>query len=118
MKIRVGGIPEEAERWLPESEPDASGVGVNYADAVLKIFKQNLEEGAKMTCKRRGLKLTLKIGDRTGESLMRRLEHGPDVRQILHQALVEAAETAGATYSVEDGVAFLELDQVETPNGT
>ena len=41
---------------------------------------------------------------------MRRLEHGPDVRRILHHALVEAAEAARAVYSAEDGVAFLELE--------
>ena len=110
MRIRVGEVPKEADRWLPEAEPDASGVGINYADAFLKMFKQNLGDGGKLLCKRRGLKLTLKIGDRTGEGLMRRLEHGPDVRQILHHALIEAATAAGAAYSVEDDVVFLDVD--------
>lgn len=108
MRIRVGEIPKEAERRLPDAEPDASGIGINYADAVLKSFKRTLEDGRKLTAKRRGLKLTLQVGERSGEGLMRRLEHGPDVRDILHQALVEAAASAGFTYSVEDGVAYLD----------
>ena len=110
MKIELGPIPADADRWLPENEPDASGVGVNYAEAFLKVFKKTLADGRKISCRRRGLKLTLQIGSSSGEALLRRVDHGPDVREILHQALVEAAAGAGATYSVEDGAIFLELD--------
>ncbi len=110
MKIELGPVPADAERWLPENEPDASGIGVNYADAFLKVFKTTLADGRKVTCKRRGLKITLAIGTSSGEALLRRLEHGPDVKNILHQALIEAATGAGATYSIEDGTVCLEVD--------
>lgn len=110
MRIELGPIPAEAERRLPENEPDASDVGINHADAFLKVFQRILDDGRKISCKRRGLKLTLTIGDRAGEALLRRIEHGPDVKGILHQALTEAAAAAGATYSVADGRLFLELD--------
>lgn len=110
MRIELGPIPPGIERWLPQNEPDASEVGVNYTDAFLKVFKKTLGDGRKISCKRRGLKLTLKIGDSTGEALLRRIEHGPDVESILHQALTEAAAGAGAAYAVEDDVVFLELD--------
>ena len=109
MKVDLGQVPQSAERNLPDAEPDASGVGINYAEAYLKVFKRTLEDGRKISCKRRGLELTLKIGERTGTALLRRLEHGPDVRDILHRALSEAAAAAGATFSVEDGVVYLEI---------
>ena len=60
-------------------------------------------------CKRRGLKLTLTIKDKKGEGLMRRIEHGPDVRQILRQALETAASEAGAQFLVEDGGICLDV---------
>lgn len=110
MRIELGPVPAGAERWLPENEPDASGIGVNYADAFLTVFKKTLEDGRKITCRRRGLELTLTIGERTGKALLRRLEHGPDERAILHAALGEAAAAAGATYSVEEDGVVLELD--------
>lgn len=110
MKVELGRIPDDADRWLPENEPDASGLGINYADAVLKLFKKTLEDGRKISCRRRGLKLTLRVGESSGEALLRRIDHGPDVRDILHQALVEAAAGAGVVYTVEDGVVQLELD--------
>lgn len=109
MKVELGRIPEGAERHLPDAEPDASGIGINYAEAYLKVFKQTLEDGRKISCKRRGLKLTLKIGERTGTALMNRLEHGPDVRDMLRHALSEAAAAADATFSVEDGVVYLDI---------
>jgi hypothetical protein len=110
MRIELGPIPDETKRWLPESEPDASGVGVNYADACLKLFKRNLEDGRKMIAKRRGLKVTLKIGERSGSALLDRLAHGPEVGEILHHALVEAAAGAGAAFSVEGDLLILDLD--------
>ena len=103
MKTKIATIPEHAESLLPENGEDASGVGVNYADAVLKAMKTTLEDGRKVLAKRRGLKISLKVGNATGEGLMRRLEHGPDPREILRHALMEAAEAAGAGVEIQDG---------------
>lgn len=109
MRIELGPVPAAANRWLPEYEPDASGVGVNYADAVLKLFKKNLEDGRKISARRRGLRITLQIGDRSGQALLRRREDGPDVREILHGALERAATEAGARFEIDDGAVVLTL---------
>ncbi len=109
MKVRLGRIPEDIERLLPDAETDASAIGVNYAEAYLKAFKKTLDDGRKVSCRRRGLQLTLKISDRAGTAIMNRLEHGPDPRDILHHALSAAAAKAGAAFTVEDGVVWLDI---------
>ena len=38
---------------------------------------------------------------------MRRLEHGPDVKRVLREALDEAAKDAGVAFEVESGAMFL-----------
>lgn len=109
MKIEVGAVNEKAEKLLPENKPDDSGVGINYADAYLKSFKLTLEDGRKVKCKRRGLKITLEVGEAKGEGLLRRIDNGPDVKVMLRKALEEAAVGVGAVFSEEEGVLFLEL---------
>jgi hypothetical protein len=111
MRVRLADEATDIDRFLPEQREDNSGVGINYADAYLKAFKTTLDDGRKVLCKRRGLKLTLKIGSSTGEGLLRRIEHGPDVRNILQHALKEAATDAGAGFSVEDGAIYLDLPE-------
>ncbi len=109
MKVELGAIAEGASRWLPENEPDASGVGVNYASAVVQKIKATLPDGRKVRCKRRGLKITFQIGDRAGEAFLRRVDHGPDVRRILEVALTEAAQAAGASFALDGGVMTLDV---------
>lgn len=109
MRFELGPENKDAEELLPPTKGDGSGVGINYADAYIKAMKATLADGRKVACKRRGLKLTLTIGDATGEALLRRLDHGPDEKRIVQQALREAAEAAGASFVVEQGVMFLEL---------
>ena len=109
MRIELGREDAEAEDRIPPKAADGSKIGVNYTDAYLKAIDGTLEGGGKVSCRRRGLKLTLKIGDQTGTGLMRRLEHGPDPKKILRKALEEAATDAGATFSVEGGVMVLEM---------
>jgi hypothetical protein len=92
----------KAESILPENKPDGSGVGINYADAMLKPVKLTLEDGRKLAFKRRGLKITMLLGDRSGSALLRRIQHGPDVKDIFRQALREAAANAGAAIHVGD----------------
>ena len=110
MKIRLGDENVAAEALLPPAAPDNSGVGVNYADAYLKPLAMTLEDGRKVSLKRRGLKITLTIGDKKGEALLRRLEHGPDARVILRKALESAAAAAGASITAEQGGVYLETD--------
>ena len=106
-KIALGPENKDADKLLPDVKDDGSGIGINYADAYIKPFKKILDDGRKVSCKRRGLELTLKIGDKTGKALMRRLANGPDVRTILREALNEAASAAGVVFVVEDGVMVL-----------
>jgi hypothetical protein len=111
--IRIPLDVASAEAHLPEKELDGSGVGVNYVDAYLKSIKVTLPDGRKVACKRRGIKLTLSIGERSGEGLLRRLQHGPDVSVILREALLEAARNAGATLDI--GAETLLLDPDTSP---
>ena len=107
MRIELAPENQDADKLLPESKDDGSGIGINYADAYIKPFKKILDDGRKVACKRRGLELTLKIGDKSGKGLMRRLANGPDVKTILREALNEAATDAGVVFAVEDGMMIL-----------
>jgi hypothetical protein len=109
MRVTIPVDEEQAAQYLPESKPDGSGVGINYADQILKNFKLTLTDGRKMTAKRRGLKITLTIGEKQGEAIMRRMEHGPDVKDIFRKALEEAARNAGATLVIEPSQIHLDV---------
>jgi hypothetical protein len=107
MKHRIANEPRSAERHLPPNKPDASGIGVNYANAYLAALKVTLEDGRKVSAKRRGLEISLRLGERSGSALMRRIEHGPDAQMILVRALEGAAADAGLGFKVEDGALYL-----------
>ena len=109
MKLHIAPENTDAEALIPPAEPDGSGIGVNYADAYIKPLNVEIADGRKITCKRHGLKITLTIGNVTGEALMRRLDDGPDAKKILRKALEAAAQQAGAAFSVEDGIVYLEV---------
>ena len=70
-----------------------------------------LDDGRPVTCRRRGLKITLAVGEENWEGLMRRIADDPDVRNILNRALQEAATSMGAGFLVEDGWICLELPE-------
>jgi len=109
MRVTIPFDEAQAAGHLPEVKPDGSGVGINYADQVLKTFKLTLTDGRKMLAKRRGLKITLTIGDKMGEAIMRRIDNGPDVKNIFYRALEEAAQNAGAVMSLQPGQIHLDL---------
>lgn len=110
MKLRIADENREAENLIPPDQPDGSGIGVNYVGAYIKEMNTEVE-GVNVTCKRKGLKILLAIGDdHSGEALLRRLENGPDVKVILRRALEDAAADAGYRFSVDDGVIYLEKD--------
>src|SRR5512134_927077 len=109
MKFRICDVNADAVARVLEDTGDRSGIGVHYVDAFIKPMNATLEDGTKVACKRRGLKLTLTVGDRKGEGLMRRLEKGPDPVAMLDAALAEAASGAGVALSIEDGGIFVIL---------
>lgn len=109
MKITIPIDQAQVDTFLPANRPDGSGVGVNYVDAYLKAFRITLEDGRKFLARRRGLRITLTIGEAKGEGLLRRLVHGPDPRILLREALAEAAGQLGATSRIEPGKVELEF---------
>ncbi len=109
MKVSIPIDEAQADLFLPKNKLDGSGVGVNYVDAYLKAFKVTLEDGRKLLAKRRGIKITLSVGEAKGEGLLRRMLHGPDPKVLIREALAEAAGQLGATITVEPGAVELDL---------
>ena len=110
MTVTIAFDQAKADATLQGAMPDGSGVGVNYVDVIVKASKLTLPDGRKLLLKRKGLKLTLAIGDKQGEALLRRLDHGPDVQTIVRRGIEGAAAAAGAKASFEPGAVHLELD--------
>jgi hypothetical protein len=109
MRVTIPADEALLDAHLPSVKPDGSGVGVNYADQVLKLLKQTLPDGRKLVAKRRGLKVSVTLGEQTGHAIMRRIDHGPDTRVIFERALVEAAREAGAGLVREPGAIHLDV---------
>jgi len=107
MKTKLCDLNPAAPERLPAHAEDKSGIGVHYVDAYLKPMNTKLPDGTPVKCKRRGLKITLTVGAKKGEGLMRRLAIGPDPVVMLDAALQEAAQAAGIELSVEEGAVFL-----------
>lgn len=98
----------EAEKLIPPAAPDGSGIGANYVDAYIKPWNATMENGTKVICRRQGLKITLTVGDKVGDAIIRRVDHGPDVRDMLQAALNAAAARAGAKIVLDNGNIYLE----------
>ena len=109
MKVTIPIDDTQVDAFLPRNKLDGSGVGVNYVDAYLKAFKVTLEDGRKLLAKRRGIRITITLGELKGEGLLRRLLHGPDPKVLVREALTEAAQVLGITFRSEPGVAEFEL---------
>jgi hypothetical protein len=102
-------INTEAVEKLPGKFQDKSGIGVHYTDAFIKPMNTKLEDGTRVACKRRGLKIALRAGDKKGEGLMRRLEVGNDPVAMLKAALQEAAKEAGVDINITDKEIFITI---------
>jgi hydrogenase maturation factor len=100
--IKIADINQEAKEKLPPDFSDKSGIGVHYMDAYIKPMNTKLEDGTKISCKRKGLKVTLVVGSKKGEGLMRRLDVSKDPVEMLNAALQEAAKAAGVEINITD----------------
>jgi hypothetical protein len=109
MKTKLCDINPAAVEKLPGKTDDKSGIGVHYVDAYLKPFNTKLPDGTAVKAKRRGLKITLQVGTKKGEGLMRRLGVSPDPRIMLDAALQEAATAAGVRLTIEGDAIHLDL---------
>jgi hypothetical protein len=107
MKTKLCDVNPAAADNLPGKRDDKSGVGVHYIDAYIKPMNAKLPDGTAVKCKRRGLKITLTVGTKKGDGLMRRIDVSPDPVVMLSAALQEAANAAGVELSVEDGAVFV-----------
>ena len=108
MKVKLCDINSAAAEKLSKHISDKSGIGVHYVDAYLKPLNVTLEDGTRVKCKRRGLKISLAVGDKKGDGLMRRIEVGPDPVAMLEAALAEAARAAEVAISACEGALYLE----------
>jgi len=107
MKTKLCDLNTAAADKLPGKMDDKSGIGVHYMDAFLKPMNAKLPDGTAVRAKRRGLKVTLTVGTKKGDGIMRRLEVSKDPVVMLDAALQEAAKNAGVELSIEDGAIYL-----------
>lgn len=91
-----------AREKLPPAFAEKSGIGAHYTDAFIKPMNTKLADGTRVSCKRKGLKLTLTIGTKKGEGLMRRIDVSRDPVVMLKAALEEAAKNAGVQLQITD----------------
>jgi len=69
-------------------------------DAYVKPMNAALPDGTRVSCKRRGLRVTLRVGTKKGDGLMRRLQVSPDPVVMLAACLQEAAAAAGVQLQI------------------
>lgn len=105
--IKICEINQEAKEKLPPTFQDKSGIGVHYTDAFIKPMNVKLEDGTRISCKRKGLKIMLVVGTKKGEGLMRRLDVSKDPITMLDAALQEAAKSAEVNLKVTNDGIFL-----------
>ena len=108
MKLKLCDVNGAAREKLPAQTGDKSGIGVHYVDAYIKPMNAALEDGTRVKCKRRGLKIMLSVGDKKGDGLMRRLEVSKDPVVMLDAALQEAAQNAGVELTIENGAIYID----------
>jgi hypothetical protein len=108
MKLKLCDVNQAAVEKLPHLSGDKSGIGVHYVDAYIKPMNTTLEDGTRVKCKRRGLKISIAVGDKKGDGLMRRVDVSRDPVAMLDSALAEAAKAAEVTLSLENGAIFIE----------
>jgi len=95
-------INPAAKEKLPPTFAEKSGIGSHYVDAFVKPMNTKLPDGTRVGCKRKGLKITLTVGAKKGEGLMRRLTVSRDPVVMLRAALQEAAQAAGVELQITE----------------
>lgn len=98
--IKLCDINPAAKDKLPPAFAEKSGIGSHFVDAFVKPMNTKLPDGTRVGCKRKGLKITLTVGTKKGEGLMRRLAVSKDPVVMLAAALQEAAKAAGVELTV------------------
>jgi hypothetical protein len=101
--IKLCDLNSAAKEKLPPGFRDKSGIGVHYVDAFIAPMNAGLADGTRASCKRKGLRIMLRVGAKKGDGLMRRIESGPDPVAMLEAALREAAKAAGVGLEIAAG---------------
>ena len=107
--IKICEINQAAKEKLFPEVNDKSGIGVHYVDAFIKPMNTTLPDGTRVSCKRKGLKITVAIGTKKGEGLMRRLDVSRDPVVMLNAALQEAGKAAGIELNITDSEILLTM---------
>ena len=105
--IKLCDINAAAREKLPPAFAEKSGIGSHYVDAFVKPMNTKLPDGTRVACRRKGLKITLTVGAKKGEGLMRRLAVSKDPVVMLAAALQEAAKSAGVDLVVTETGVFV-----------
>ena len=105
--VKLCDLNQTAKEKLPPTTADKSGIGVHYIDAFIKPMNTKIENDVRVSCKRKGLKLTLTVGTKKGEGLMRRLDVSRDPIVMLQAALQEAAKGAGVELKITESEIFV-----------
>ena len=100
--IKLCDINPAAKEKLPPRFRDKSGIGVHYIDAFVAPMNATLADTTRVSCKRKGLRVTLRVGTKKGDGLMRRLDVSPDPVVMLNAALQEAAKAAGVELQITE----------------
>jgi hypothetical protein len=100
--LKLCDLNAAAKEKLPPGFRDKSGIGVHYVDAFIKPMNATLPDQTRVSCKRKGLRITLRVGTKKGDGLMRRLDVSPDPVVMLDAALQEAARAAGVQLQVAE----------------
>jgi hypothetical protein len=100
--IKLCDTNPAAREKLPPGFRDKSGIGAHYVDAFIAPMNAGLPDASRVYCKRKGLRIMLRVGAKKGDGLMRRIDVGPDPVVMLGAALQEAAQAAGVTLKVAD----------------
>jgi len=108
-------INTAAREKLPPEFKEKSGIGSHYADAFIKPMNTKLADGTRVSCKRRGLKITLVVGTQKGEGLMRRIDVSKDPVVMLNAALQEAAKAAGVELKITDSEILVTATSLPAP---
>src|SRR5580658_9243608 len=100
--IKLCDINPAAKDKLPPAFAETCGIGSHFVDAFLRPMNTKLPDGTRVGCKRKGLKITLAVGTKKGEGLMRRLAVSRDPVVMLTAALQEAAKAAGLELQITE----------------
>ena len=108
-KVKICNVPTDiSDKLAANGYADKSGIGVHYMDAYIKPMNTEIEEGLKCIAKRRGNKITITVGDKSGFGIMRRIDVSEDPVVMLQALFVEAGKAAGFVISEDKGAVYID----------